>query len=92
MSIIERDKISQEHASDEGSGTFNVQLFNSDGQLLSEYTLDPVKDNIVTLNAVGESARSDMVANDLGSTIIIVTQDILTNLRQVKITAGAGTS
>ena len=66
------DKKSPIDRSDEDSGTFSVQLYSDDGQLLNEYTLDPVKDNVATLCAAEKSARTDMVGNDLGSTIIIV--------------------
>lgn len=92
MTISDRDSISPENGPKEDSGTFSVQLYNEAGQLLNEYTLDPVKDNILTLSAAEKSARSDMVANDLGSTIIIVSQETLTKLRQVQITVGGDTS
>jgi len=92
MTISNRDKTHPKHRAAEDSGAFNVQLYSDNGQLLSEYTLDPVKDKITTLRAAEECARSGMVANDLGSTIIIVSQETLTKIRQVQTTVGADTS
>lgn len=92
MTISNHDKIPPKDRACEDSGTFSVQLYRDDGQLLREYTLDPVKDRISTLRAAEESARSDMVANNLGSTIIIVSQETLTKIRQVQIAVVADTS
>ena len=87
--MSDRDKIFQNDRTEEGTGTFSVQLYSDDGQLIGECALDPVKDNISALYAAEKSTCSDMVANDLGSTIIIVSQETLTKLRQVQITVAA---
>ena len=86
MTINERYKSWSNDRPHEDTGTFNVQLYDDDGLLLSEYTLDPLMETTSTLCIADAVARSEKIASYLGSTVIIVSQESLTNYQQVQVT------
>ncbi len=68
------------------TNTFNIQVYNDEGRLLSEYTIDSERDQVSTLRAAEDSARKKLRQTFLEPLILIISEQTLTKLRQVQVT------
>lgn len=85
MIVTAEEPIIEEREPDT-TGSFSVLIYTDDGRLVNEYSLDPLRDKVPSLRDAEDTVRRHMVGKDLGGTIIVVSQEILNQIRQVQIT------
>ena len=74
------------------SGTFNIQVYSNEAQLLNEYTLDAAMDNVTSLRAAEQRARVKLHKNIFEPLVLVVSEETITEFNQIQIRVPATTA
>lgn len=74
------------------SGTFNIQVYSNEAQLLNEYTLDAAMDNVSSLRAAEQHARVKLHKNIFEPLVLVVSEETITEFNQIQIRVPATTA